>query len=34
MRLDLRSVDWAAVAYLVRNAYRMTATRAQVARLE
>jgi predicted DNA-binding protein (MmcQ/YjbR family) len=34
VRLDLGSVDWAAVAYLVRNAYRMTATRAQVARLE
>jgi len=33
-RLDLGSVDWASLAYLVRNAYRMTASRAQAARLE
>ena len=34
VRLDLGSVDWASLAYLLRNAYRMTASRAQVARLE
>lgn len=34
VRLDLRSVDWGQVAYLVRNAYRLTASRAQIARLE
>ena len=34
VRLDLGSVYWAGVAFLVRNAYRMTASRAQVARLE
>jgi hypothetical protein len=34
VRLDLRSVDWAQVAYLVRNAYRLTASRAQIARME
>lgn len=34
VRLDLESVDWAQVAYLVRNAYRLTASKAQIARLE
>ncbi len=34
VRLDLRSVDWTQVAYLVRNAYRLTASRAQIARME
>jgi phosphoribosylglycinamide formyltransferase-1 len=34
VRLDLGSVDWTGLAFLVRNAYRMTASRAQVARLE
>jgi hypothetical protein len=27
-------VNWTGLAYLLRNAYRMTASRAQVARLE
>jgi hypothetical protein len=34
VRLDLTSVDWAQVAYFVRNAYRLTASRAQIARME
>jgi phosphoribosylglycinamide formyltransferase-1 len=34
VRLDLESVDWAQVAYLARNAYRVTASRAQIARME
>jgi hypothetical protein len=34
MRLDLGSVDWSQVAYLVLSAYRLTASKAQVARLE
>jgi hypothetical protein len=34
VRLDLGTVDWTEVAYLVRSAYRMTASRAQVARME
>jgi hypothetical protein len=34
VRLDLGSVDWNQVAYLVRNAYRLTASRAQIARME
>jgi predicted DNA-binding protein (MmcQ/YjbR family) len=34
VRLDLGSVDWAGIAYLVGNAYRMTASRAQIARME
>ena len=34
VRLDLKSVDWGQIAYLVRNAYRLTATKAQIARME
>jgi hypothetical protein len=34
VRLDLGPVDWAQVAYLVRNAYRLTASRSQIARME
>jgi phosphoribosylglycinamide formyltransferase-1 len=34
VRLDLTSVDWTQVAYLVRNAYRLTASRAQITRME
>ena len=34
VRLDRGTVDWASIAYLVRNAYRMTASRAQIARME
>jgi len=35
LRLDgRRVVDWAVVTYLMRNAYRLTASRSQVARME
>jgi hypothetical protein len=34
MRLDLGKVDWNHVLYLLRTAYRLTAPRALVARLE
>src|SRR5262245_33166896 len=34
VRLDLARVDWAEIAYLLRTAYRLSAPRALVARLE
>jgi predicted DNA-binding protein (MmcQ/YjbR family) len=34
VRLDLARVDWNEIAYLVRTAYRLTAPRALLARLE